>query len=75
MEQFIAAAVTELLKYGLPGLAMAYLIYENRQLKADVEAKAQHIEQLQEKRVNEAIKTVMTLGANAASSEKMAERR
>jgi hypothetical protein len=52
MEQFIAAVITELLKYGLRGLAMAYLIYENRQLKADVEAKAKNIEELQEKRVN-----------------------
>jgi hypothetical protein len=80
MEQFIAAAIAELLKYGLPGLVILYLIFENRQIKQEKEAAEKRIEVLQadikamfEKRIDEAIKTVTTLGATSAGSETMGE--
>jgi hypothetical protein len=80
MEQFIAAAIAELLKYGLPGLVILYLIFENRQIKQEKEAAEKRIDALQqdikemfEKRVDEAIKTVTTLGATSAGSETMGE--
>lgn len=77
MEQHIAPVIAELLKYGIAGIFIIYLIVKNWRLENDMkdkdEAHAKALKDSMENRVDEAIKTTVTLGANAAATEKMAE--
>jgi hypothetical protein len=64
------------LKYGIAGIFIIYLIYKNWRLETANAAKEKEkdaeIKASMEKRIDEAMKTVVTLGANAAATEKMA---
>lgn len=73
MEQIIAALLTELLKYGLPGLVIVYLLIRSRQLEADIDALQKQKDEQYEKRILEAVKTVSTLAATTGSQQKLAE--
>src|SRR5712692_3212586 len=73
MEQIVVAFITELFKYGLPGVFIGYLIWKNWRLEKALETKDLLIKEVQEKRVSEAIQTVMTLGTNSAGLEKVGD--
>jgi len=79
MEQFISMAIAELQKYGGPGLIIAYLIYDRIQLNKVIEAKDlvikekdAEIKASMEKRVDEAMKTVVTNGTLGPAIDKLA---
>lgn len=65
--------LTELAKFGLPGLVIAYLIWQNHSLADRLEKAQLRIESLHDKRVLEAAESSKVLGESAASNEKMAE--
>lgn len=73
MDQVIPALIAELLKYGLAGVVICYLIFKIYKLEGEKAALIEKNDELQEKRINETIKSVMAFGATAAGSEKLAE--
>src|SRR5262245_54250049 len=80
MEQLVTALVGELFKYGLPGLFIVYLIIkimrmetaaDNKDIahKAEIKAKDDKINGLQDLRVTEAIKSLTTVAGNTGAIE------
>jgi hypothetical protein len=73
MEQFITGAITELLKFGLPGIIIIALILDRRTLQGQVNELHEEVRKQYEKRIGEAVKTVSTLGTTSVASGTMAE--
>lgn len=65
--------IAELLKLGLAGLWIGYLMLINKQQRDDLRAKDTIIQLLQDKRVVEAAKSVATMGEIAVANEKISE--
>lgn len=61
MDQFIAKATEVLFGYGLPGLVIAYLIYERTILQGQIKDLLAALNNSQEKRIEEARETTTGL--------------
>ena len=61
MDQFIAKATEVLFGYGLPGLVIAYLIYERTILQGQIKELLGALNSSQEKRIEEARETTTGL--------------
>ena len=61
MDQFIAKATEVLFGYGLPGLVIAYLIYERKILQDQIKELLAALNGSQEKRIIEARETTTAL--------------
>lgn len=72
MEGVIAAIIAEVLKYGAPGIAIAYLIWKNLQLERALEACQKAIKELQDRRVDEASKNTKAMHEGAAAHAQVA---
>jgi hypothetical protein len=69
MEQIFAP---ELLKYGLLGLIIVYLLRRNGQLELEVQTLQKQKDELYEVRIVEGAKTVSTLALTTMANEKLA---
>lgn len=72
MEGVIAAIVAEVLKYGAPGLIIAYLIWGIWQRERQLDACQTTIKELQEQRVKEASENAKALHEGAAAHASVA---
>lgn len=73
MEQAITTVLSELLKYGGPGIAIIYLIWKVHRLEKDLEIKIRRVEEVLEKRVSEAITLTVAANVLATSQEMVGE--
>lgn len=73
MEQLLPGIVAEVLKYGAPGLVIAYLVLQNWRRDADHRAALEKIEAVQERRVEEARQSIKALGEMASALDRLSE--